>query len=226
MLLTSFFLGFLGSLHCLGMCSPLVIAVTHWRTPFFINRVIYNVARITSYGLQGAIISALGSLFDFTGFQTMFSLFLGIILLFIGTIGVTNFKMGFISLPMRRFTNLIKNLFTKFLQRRDIYSFSVLGFLNGLLPCGLTYLALSYCVILPNFNEGFFFMFFFGLGTFPVMLGFTSIAQFLIKKYSFNFQKITVVALLSAGIILTARGLSHYSAKSHAANTITVCQPR
>jgi sulfite exporter TauE/SafE len=46
-----------------------------------------------------------------------------------------------------------------------------MGMLNGFLPCGMTLIALSYCLILAGPIDGFNFMLLFGVGTLPVMLG-------------------------------------------------------
>ncbi len=225
MMLAALVLGFLGSFHCLGMCSPLVMAVTNWQSPFFLNRVVYNLARVVCYGVQGALISEFGSLFNFSQFQTFFSVSLGGLLIVLGLVGATNFELPLIANLMRKFAMVIKNIFSRFLAKRNILSIFVLGFLNGLLPCGLTYLALTYCIILPSIMSGFLFMFFFGLGTFPVMLGLTSFVQEFIKKSRFNFHKLTVIAMLVVGVILIARGFWQHSGNSVAAS-IVVCQPR
>lgn len=225
MIAAALVLGFLGSFHCLGMCSPLVMAVTNWKSVFFFNRVVYNAARIFSYGIQGALISIFGSLFNFSEFQTVFSIVMGAVLIIVGLAGITNFKLLLITYVMQRFSSLIKNSFAKFLAKRTILSVSIMGFLNGLLPCGLTYLALTYCIVLPAASEGFLFMLFFGIGTLPVMLGLTSIAQLLIKKFSFNFQKLTVIALIVTGSLLIARG-TWQQARMPNTSPIIVCLPK
>ncbi len=226
MLFTAITIGFIGSLHCFGMCSPLALAVTNWKTTYFKNRVIYNLSRIISYAIQGGLISTLGSLFSFPNFQNTFSIILGILLIFLGIVGVTNFKLPIVGHAMQQFTSWIKTLFSNFLTKRTNLSLASMGFLNGLLPCGLTYLALSYCIILPNFNGGFLFMFFFGMGTLPVMLGFTYVAQFLVKRLAVNFQKLTIIALISIGMVLIARGFIQHSAMPTISSSIIVCQPK
>jgi uncharacterized protein len=225
MILTALVLGFLGSFHCLGMCSPLVMAVTNWQSPFFLNRLVYNVARIVCYGVQGALISKFGSLFNFSQFQTIFSVSLGGFLIVLGLAGITNFRLPLVAYPMQKFTMAVKNVFSRFLVKKNRLTLFVLGFLNGLLPCGLTYLALTYCIILPSAMTGFLFMIFFGLGTFPVMLGFTSIAHEFVKKVRFSFRRLTVVALLAVGVVLIARSVWQHSGSSVAAS-IVVCQPK
>jgi hypothetical protein len=226
MLFIAITIGFIGSLHCFGMCSPLAFAVTNWKTPYFKNKVVYNVFRILSYAMQGGLMSTLGSLFNFPRFQNTLSIILGIVLVFLGMVGVTNFKLPIVGHAMQQFTSWIKTLFSNFLMKRTNFSLACMGFLNGLLPCGLTYFALSYCIILPTFTDGFLFMIFFGMGTLPVMLGFTYVAKFLVNRLTINFQKLTIIALISIGMVLIARGFVQHSAMPTISSSIIVCQPK
>jgi sulfite exporter TauE/SafE len=79
----------------------------------------------------------------------------------------------------------------------------ILGMLNGLLPCGLTYLALSACLILPSATDGFLFMLLFGLGTWPVMIGSVKLLSHL--KNSFSLARLSKVALIFVGCTLLLR---------------------
>jgi sulfite exporter TauE/SafE len=84
MIWTAFIIGFAGSLHCLGMCSPLAMAVTNMSPAIVLNRLLYNFGRILTYGLMAR--------------------------------------------------------------------------LNGVLPCELSFLALTYCLTLAGPADGFIFM--------------------------------------------------------------------
>ena len=213
MLFTAFIIGLAGSLHCLGMCSPLAIAVTSLRKPFMVNRLVYNSGRIFSYGILGAIVSSFGSLFQFSGFQNILSIGLGSLLIIFGLTGISHVRIPFITGALQRITGLIKKMFSGFLERKTIVSIGMLGMLNGLLPCGLTYLALTYCLSLANAANGFFFMLIFGAGTLPAMLGFASVAQLLISRFKFSFSKLSTVMMIALGALLITRSLYvHYHA--------------
>ena len=59
---TAFLLGFVGSLHCAGMCGPLALAlpvVGKTRATFFLSRLTYNFGRIVTYGLLGVLFGQL-----------------------------------------------------------------------------------------------------------------------------------------------------------------------
>jgi uncharacterized protein len=226
MVLTALFLGLAGSMHCAGMCSPLAAAVTNYRNPTFINRIIYNAGRILSYGVLGAIITTIGSLFQFPALQNIFSLALGCILILFGVTGLAHFNVPVVTKFLSQLTQSVKTLFKKFITKKTTTALLVLGMINGLLPCGLTYLALSYCIILPTATDGFLFMILFGVGTFPVMLGFTSFIQYVINKFNLTYQKITTITLITLGVLLISRTLvDHTHRQTNTANAeIILCE--
>ena len=86
--------------------------------------------------------------------------------------------------------------------------FAISGFLNGLLPCGLVFVALSSSALLTNWYDGAIYMMLFGLGTFPAML-FLSIGANTIKnKISIiRIQYFIPYVFLITGGLLLVRGL-------------------
>ncbi|MBL7870476.1 MAG: sulfite exporter TauE/SafE family protein [Cyclobacteriaceae bacterium] len=227
MILTALLMGLVGSMHCATMCSPLAVAVTSYRNPSFWNRLIYNMGRILSYGILGAIISSFGSLFNFPVLQNIFSFVLGCALIIFGVIGITHFKIPFITKSLQQISTLIKTIFKKFIIKKTRSALFGMGMINGLLPCGLTYLALSYCILLPSTSDGFVFMLLFGLGTFPVMLGLTSVIQYLFAKFHLTYQKITTITLITLGALLISRTLFdhvHSQDKNVANAGVTLCE--
>jgi sulfite exporter TauE/SafE len=211
MWITALAIGFAGSLHCLAMCSPLAIAVTNLRSPAFVNKIIYNAGRIFCYGILGAFFSSFGSLFRFSGFQNILTITLGAALIVIGIAGTSYIKIPVLSKGIQHLTASLKSLFSRFIKGNKAFSMIVLGMLNGLLPCGLTYLALTYCLTLNNGTEGFTFMLAFGAGTLPVMLGLTSVVQRLIMRFKIRTQSLTTIAMIAIGVLLMGRGMMvHY----------------
>ena len=226
MLITALVLGFAGSLHCLGMCSPLAMTITNLRKPYFGNRMVYNGGRILCYGILGALVGAFGSLLSFSGTQTTLTIVLGGVLILIGLTGLGQFRIPLITGGMHRLSLQIKRNFAGFLQRKTIFSMAVLGMLNGLLPCGLTYLALTYCLSLESFTQGFIFMLLFGLGTLPVMLGFTGLLQSIINRFNFNFRYLATATLITVGFLLITRSISlhHDHPVVPSSNEIVICK--
>jgi sulfite exporter TauE/SafE len=202
MLTTALILGFAGSLHCVGMCSPLAFAVTN--KSGILNKFLYNVGRILMYCLLGAIVSSIGVILP-VYVQYTISITLGVALLVIGITG-SNFKIPLLT-PLIRVTSFIKNQFSKSLQQKGPATIFTMGLLNGLLPCGLTFLALTACITLNGPLGGFIFMAAFGAGTLPVMLGLVSIIPFFAKHFNFNVAKLSVAMQLVAGCLLIVRVL-------------------
>lgn len=205
MLVAALILGFAGSLHCAGMCSPLAMAVTNLQGPALTNRVLYNFGRIVMYGILGAIISSIGFVLPLERFQNILSIALGLFMIMMALLGMTGVKVPFITSRMAKASGLLKKVFTKFLQTKNSGSMVLLGALNGLLPCGLTFLALSFCIALDTPSAGFAYMFTFGIGTLPVMLGLVSILPFITGKLKWNIKTVTTSLMALSGVLLIAR---------------------
>lgn len=226
MLVTALIIGFLGSLHCAGMCSPLAIAVTSLSKPALINRILYNGGRIVSYGIQGIVAATIGFVFEQSGLQAAFTIVIGLVLIIGGFAGMTSFNVPLISAGIRKLTTFIKIQLGDFLKRKTKTALIMTGMLNGILPCGLTYMALSYCVTLTQPFSGFIFMLIFGLGTLPVMLGFTSVVQQAMDYFNISFKKLTTVTMVVLGLLLVSRALLSHPLQHHPVDQdgITLCR--
>src|SRR5690606_30464638 len=85
--LLGFFMGLFGSIHCTLMCGPLLFALQqHQQFSFSValNKILYQVGRILTYGLIGLLFGVLGSSIALKGSQQGFSIFTGVILILIG----------------------------------------------------------------------------------------------------------------------------------------------
>lgn len=205
MWITALLIGFAGSLHCLGMCSSLVMAVTSMKPSALANRFLYNAGRITTYAFMGSVVSGVGYLLPLHKFQNIISIVLGLALLTTGFGGLQKITIpGFASL-MQQLSAFLKGLFARQLKNKTRGAMIILGALNGLLPCGLTLLALTWCLTLKGPLDGFNFMLLFGAGTLPVMLGVTAILPGLVKIFNWNIQRMSSAMLIFSGCILIAR---------------------
>jgi sulfite exporter TauE/SafE len=204
MIVTALIMGLAGSLHCLGMCSPLAMAVTNMNSKALLHRTMYNAGRILTYSLLGALVSSLGYILPLLKFQNLISIILGMLLLIAG-LGLLRINVPFLSRAAGSLTMVIKTLFASFLKKKTLGSVFVLGTLNGFLPCGLILIALSFCVTLKTAGEGMLFMLFFGIGTLPAMLGATGFLPFLFKRLKLNMLYLTRGMLITSGLLLIAR---------------------
>ncbi len=202
MYLTAIFMGLAGGLHCAGMCGPLVLAATA-KNPFVGVKIVYNLGRVLTYGLLGLLVAGIGGLIQVTVYQNWISYLLGGMLLLIGFGAINGFDIPGLSPLIQRFTGWLKRTFGSMLHGKKNIFF--LGMLNGLLPCGLTYLALTYCLTLDHYTDGFLFMIVFGLGTIPVMVGLLWFLGITLSKVNVSYKKVSMVVMIVMGSFLIGR---------------------
>lgn len=220
---TALIMGLAGSFHCVGMCSPLVMAATT-HNPFLISKIIYNSGRVLVYGLLGAGAAAVGSSWVEAPHQNYLSLAMGIVFLFLGFGVFRKVNIPFLSKGVAALLLHLRKWFGYWLSAHTHVSTWVLGMLNGLLPCGLTYMAVASCFILPSSAAGFWFMILFGLGTWPVMVGVSWIANGFIRKIS--YQRVTTALFLVTGILLIGRVFwtHHHTMAVEVRQPVAVCK--
>ncbi|HHM02926.1 MAG TPA: sulfite exporter TauE/SafE family protein [Caldithrix abyssi] len=205
-MLTALLLGTLGSLHCVGMCGPIVLALPQNKTntvvQFLFSRLTYNSGRLVSYAILGVIFGSIGHLISLAGFQSLLSITLGVVV--IATL--------FLPLdPLLNFVNqssLWKKTIGALFRKKSYSALWAIGFLNGYLPCGLVYTALAGAAASGSALYGAGFMAVFGLGTIPALM----IVAFLGKRLSWQgrkwIRKALPVAAFVLGVLLILRGLS------------------
>lgn len=204
MWLTALLLGFAGSFHCAGMCSPLSLAVSNMRTGSAVNRLLYNAGRIFTYSILGAVIAAAGDLVVIDRLQAPFSLLTGGVFL----VAAMSHLAGTTSrtpLMLQKLTLSLKAAFSRWLKRKSAVSLFSLGMINGLMPCGLTMAALAYCITLQEAIDGFNFMIFFGAGTLPAMLGMTGVYRMIMNRWKINMPAASATLLFLSGLFLVIR---------------------
>lgn len=204
MYITALLMGLGGGLHCVGMCGPLVLAATA-KNPFAGAKVIYNLGRVLTYGFLGIAAGAIGGLIQVAAYQNLLAYVLGGVFLLFGFSAINGVKIPLLSYVINRFTNWLKSTFGNYLQTKKNIFF--LGMLNGLLPCGITYLALTYCFTLDSFLDGFLFMLVFGLGTIPVMIGLLWVLGLALNKFKFNYRKVSRVVMIVIGSLVIGRAM-------------------
>ncbi|MEJ1237034.1 sulfite exporter TauE/SafE family protein [Chryseolinea sp. T2] len=204
---TALIMGLAGSLHCAGMCSPLVLAATG-NGKAMRSRLIYNSGRIMMYGILGAIMGAAGSWLPFDQFRNGFTIIVGLILIVLAIAG-TALKIPFAQHLLSKALTYFKRVFASTLKERSTRSTFLLGFLNGMLPCGLTFAALMVALTFGAWQSSVF-MIVFGIGTLPVMVGLTSGLNYLIRRFNFSLPRMVSVLLFVSGCLMITRGFVHH----------------
>ena len=202
---TALLLGLVGSAHCAGMCGPLALALPRSeRGKFLLGRVLYNLGRVVTYMLMGAFFGLLGHGFALAGLQRWISLVIGVAIL-AGLFLSPRFAHA---LPVTRFVSWLKASLGLLFQRRALTSMFVIGLLNGLLPCGLVYIACAAAVATGSLLGGMEYMIAFGLGTLPMMLAISLAGMKLQFVLRLRLQRLIPVSLAIVGVLLLLRGMA------------------
>ena len=196
MLITALMVGFLGGLHCLGMCGGVVGALTFslepkvqacwWRMlPY---QLAYNIGRISSYMVIGALFgflgAMLGSLATFLPAQQALQFVAGLFMIALGLyLGGWWFGIVAIERLGQKFWSRLTPYAKKITPVKTIRHAWLYGLLWGWLPCGLVYSMLIMAMSAGSALEGALVMMAFGLGTLPNLL--------LMGVFAFYFTKIS-----------------------------------
>lgn len=196
----------MGSAHCAGMCGPLALALPHWgrsQASFVSGRVLYNLGRIITYGFIGGILGILGQGVNLIGLQRWVSLGLGAAIL-LGLIVAPRFVRY---TPIVRGVDWLKARLGILIQRRGATAMFGIGLLNGLLPCGLVYVAAAAAVTTGSPLAGMEYMLAFGLGTVPMLLAISLLGPKVQFTLRLRLQRLIPVSLAIIGALLVLRGL-------------------
>ncbi len=208
---TGFLVGLAGSLHCVGMCGPIVLALPSSeksRLKIFLGRILYNAGRIVTYALMGALFGLFGSRIILFTLQQNLSIAIGLlIIIYILTPKKIKNKLSG-SIFYKKIFSLLESNFTNLFSRRSSTSLFAVGLLNGLLPCGFVYMGIAGAVSTGGWLNGFFYMFLFGLGTLPVMLAAAYLGRVINLNLRRRISKIIPYLTLLLALLFILRGLN------------------
>lgn len=210
MLFAGFLFGLLGSFHCVGMCGAIALALPgaggpSWR--YVAGRVLYNLGRLTTYATLGAAAGLLGQSLRLAGWQQSLSLLSGVLIL--GLVAVPERYLGQVAahLGLAKVLGGVKSRLAYFYQQPSLPALYTTGLLNGLLPCGLVYLALAGALSAPGVAGAAGYMALFGLGTLPLMLGLSLTGRLVPGTWRGPMRRaVPVLAAVLAGLFIV-RGL-------------------
>lgn len=199
-------LGFIGSLHCAAMCGPLILALPippGGPGGFILGRLTYQLSRVTTYSLLGLAAGFIGKAILIAGFQRWLSIALGAAIL----LGFLASRKAAVSAPVVRLVGRLKSAMSVQLRQRSLRSLALLGLLNGLLPCGLVYVAMAAAVTQGGLAGGIIYMALFGLGTMPMMLGIGLSGRAFPHSFRAKMQRAIPFGACLVGALLILRGL-------------------
>ena len=201
----AFILGLAGSLHCAGMCGPLVLAlpVSNNSSTAQLGRVAYHLGRITTYCVLGVVFGLVGHTLSLAGLQRWVSITLGMLLL----AGVLGSRKLALWRPATMLVEKLKSHMTALLHRRSFVSVLVLGLLNGLLPCGLVYVACAGATATGALLSGAAYMAAFGAGTVPMLLAISFSGRLISPRLRLKLLKAVPISILLVAGLLILRGM-------------------
>lgn len=210
-LISALLLGLMGSFHCAGMCGPIAIALPlHGNTipQKIFGGALYNIGRAITYGIMGAIFGMLGQGLQLIGFQQKVSVVMGVLMI-ISVLFPSIFKNQYsLDKSWLKFIGRLKKSLGKLLTIRSFSSLFLIGLLNGLLPCGLVYMAIAGAIGTGEVLLGILYMILFGLGTIPMMLAISLAGNLFSSAIRNKINKLIPILVVLVGIFFILRGLS------------------
>ena len=206
----AFLIGLGGSLHCVGMCGPLMFSSLISNKTGIVslqNWLFYQTGRIGVYAVWGVVFGLIGTSARWFGHQQNISLSLGIGILLILILTKT-FPKFEKRLSNIFFTQFIRSKLIPIVQLKTNGSALTTGILNGMLPCGLVYVGLAGATAMQDPLKGGLFMFFFGIGTLPLLSALLFLGKNLQTQTRQYLTKWYPVIISIMAIMLIIRGLN------------------
>jgi hypothetical protein len=210
-LLAALAAGLLGGVHCVGMCGGIVGALSlampgQKQGPKLPVLLGYNIGRITSYVIAGAVVGGIGQLslgvMRIQSLQLVLAVIAGLMMILMGL------YLGGWSRFLRHIENAggviwkkIEPAGRKLLPVRNPGQGLLLGLVWGWLPCGLVYSMLIWALGSGGAVDGALLMLAFGIGTLPNLLATGLLAGQFVRR----LQQPRVRA--AAGVLLILFGL-------------------
>ncbi|SFX50563.1 sulfite exporter TauE/SafE family protein [Cytophaga hutchinsonii] len=205
-------MGILGSLHCIGMCGPIALALpiqTADKRMRLLAALFYNSGRAVTYSILGAIVGTLGAAFKIADLQQIVSIASGcmLVVLILAPFIFRKTASGktWIAIP---YVHALKQSISGHLKQHTFSSLFVIGLLNGLLPCGLVSLTLIGSIAMEDVFQSSLYMALFGLGTLPAMVALIFTKNYIPASLKHLFQKAVPVFVCALGIVLILRGMN------------------
>jgi sulfite exporter TauE/SafE/plastocyanin domain-containing protein/copper chaperone CopZ len=200
-----FLVGILTSLHCVGMCGGIMLSqsVSDMKSDSKIQSIkpaaFYNIGRVASYTILGGLVGAVGSIFSISiAARAGIQIFAGIFMIVMGfnLAGFSFFKK--INLRLPAFCAKSSSFKSPF----------IVGLLNGFMPCGPLQTMQLFALAAGSASRGALSMFFFSLGTVPLMVSFGALSGLLSKGNTKKILKLSGVLIIVLGLIMGNRGFA------------------
>ena len=208
---TAFIVSFVGSAHCAGMCGPIALALPirsdNWFTRVS-SGLIYNTGRILTYMMLGAIFGLLGKGLHMAGFQLYASVVIGGLMIAFVVFPLFFKKVPSLNTIFESYSARLLTGFRNMFRTGTSSSLLGIGLLNGILPCGLVYVAVAGAINTGGVISAMTYMALFGIGTIPVMLAVSMAGTMISLKIRVFVNKLSPFVIVLLGVLFILRGLS------------------
>ena len=204
-------IGLFSSLHCVGMCGPLALSlpVHHLSSSQrFAALLLYQLGRVITYAMLGLAFGYAGRHLYIAGLQQGLSIGLGIfmlVMIMLYYIYHRNIQPAFLN---NFYKNIQRFLCSILRSSASAPSFILLGMANGLLPCGMVYVAIAGALTTGSVLHSTLFMAMFGAGTLPAMMAFGLLGARLTLPVRQTLRRIIPYGITVMAVILILRGLN------------------
>jgi uncharacterized protein len=210
-LLSALVLGLMGSFHCVGMCGPIVLAL-----PLHGNNIqqkifgglLYNTGRTITYAAMGAVFGLLGQGLRLVGFQQVVSVIMGTVMI-VSVLFPALFRSQYdLQKSSFKLIGKLKKTLGQMFSVRSFRSLFFIGLLNGLLPCGLVYIAIAGAIATASVVMGIWYMVLFGLGTIPMLLALGVAGNLVSSRIRQRINRLIPIMVVIVGLFFILRGLN------------------
>ena len=225
-IISAIVLGFGGSLHCVGMCGPIVMGMPfHTASNKTGSILLYVLAKAIAYATIGVLIGLVGKGLALFALQQALSFTAGIFIIILALLPGILRKAKMPAL----FNNALTEAYGRVMHKPSLVRFSVFGFLNGLLPCGLVYAAVAAASAVASPLWSGLYMLIFGVANAPALIAVVMVknkTSLVFRKY---FSRFSLVIVLATGVLLIVRSFEgfHQHDSPHSTHTTSVvnCVP-
>ncbi|HEX6180672.1 MAG TPA: sulfite exporter TauE/SafE family protein [Chitinophagaceae bacterium] len=207
---TGLVLGLASSLHCVGMCGPLSLGLPMHETSQFRRMValaLYHLGRIITYSLLGLLFGLMGRKFYLAGMQQGLSIALGVVMLVV-TLQYFVFRYAYQPVFIKKMYSRLQQAMMRVMKNLSLPNYMLFGAMNGLLPCGMVYVAIAAAMSTNGLLTGTVMMASFGAGTLPAMFA-LALFGYMVKMPARNqLRRLSPYFVCAIGLVLILRGLN------------------
>ena len=206
-----FIIGLFTSLHCVSMCGGINLSqcinyndtIDKGTLSTIKPAFLYNLGRVISYTIFGAIVGGIGSIISFTGWmQSLIQLIASIFMIIMGLYMLNIFPW------LRKLNPRMPKIFAKKFKSKNNNSPFFIGLLNGFMPCGPLQAMQIYAISTGSVTKGAISMFLFSLGTVPLMFGLGTLSSYMSKKFSNKIMKFGAILVIVLGFSMFNNALA------------------